>query len=47
MAFDFDKCTSWCDPCIDVIIDLDPYINIIWVQVELDHCIDIVNMKFQ
>ena len=24
MAFDLDKYTSWCDPCIDEILDSDP-----------------------
>ena len=32
---------------IDVILDSDPYINILKVQVEFDICIDTVNMKFQ
>ena len=46
MTFNFDKYTSWRDPYIDMIIDSDPYIGIIWVQVELDFDTNIVNMKF-
>ena len=36
MAWNYDKYTSWHVSCINVILDLDPYINIVWVQNELD-----------
>ena len=32
MALDLDKYTSWCNPCIDVIIDLDFYISTSWIK---------------
>ena len=38
MAWNCDKYTSWHIPYINVILNLDPYINIIWVQDELDLC---------
>ena len=38
MAGNYDKYTSWYVSCINVILDLDPYINIVWVQDELDLC---------
>ena len=41
MVFDLDKYISWCDPCIDEILDSDPY----KVQVKLDPCTDIMNIK--
>ena len=34
MTWNFDKYTSWRVPCINVIFDLEPYINIL--QDELD-----------
>ena len=45
MTWNFDKYTSWRVPCINVILDLDPYISI--VQDELDTCSkDIVNLSY-
>ena len=38
MTWNYDKYTSWHVPYINVIIDLDPYINIVWIQDELDPC---------
>ena len=31
MILDLDKYTCWCDPCINMIVDLNPYINTSWV----------------
>ena len=38
MTWNYDKHTSWHAPYIYVILDLDLYINIVWVQDELDLC---------
>ena len=38
MALDLDKYTSWCDPCIDVILDSDLYTSISWVGSLYKHC---------
>ena len=31
MALNLDKYTSWYDPCIDKILDSDPYISTSWI----------------
>ena len=31
MAFDLDKYTSWCDPCIDMIFDSNLYTSTSWI----------------
>ena len=38
MAFDLDKYTSWCDPCIDEIFDSNPYTNTSWIGSLYRHC---------
>ena len=38
MTWNCDKYTSWHVSCINMIIDSDLYINIVWVQDELDPC---------
>ena len=37
MAWNCDKYTSWHVSCINVILASNLYINIVWVQDELDH----------
>ena len=32
MAFDLNKYTSWRDPCIDMILDSDLYMNTSWIR---------------
>ena len=32
MTLDLDKYTSWCNPCIDVILDSDFYMCTIWIR---------------
>ena len=38
MAFDIDKYTSWRDPWMDVILDLDPYMSTSWIGSLYRHC---------
>ena len=38
MAFNLDKYTSWYDPCIDKILNSDPYISTSWIGSLYKHC---------
>ena len=38
MALDFDKYTSCCNPCINEILDSNPYTSISWIGSLYIHC---------
>ena len=38
MTFDLDKYTSWCDPCIDEILDSNLYTSTSWIGSLNIHC---------
>ena len=38
MTLHLDKYTSWCNPCIGVILDSDLYISTYWIRFLYRHC---------